>query len=56
MTKTFDDLLAKVAACSMKKVAVAVAQDDAVLEAVAEAKKRQEDVPQRVEALRRSWC
>ncbi len=40
MTKTFDDLLAKVAACSTKKVAVAVAQDDAVLEAVAEAKKR----------------
>ena len=40
MTKTFDDLLAKVAACPTKKVAVAVAQDDAVLEAVAEAKKR----------------
>ena len=40
MTKTFDDLLARVAACSTKKVAVAVAQDDAVLEAVAEAKKR----------------
>ena len=40
MTKTFDDLLAKVSACSTKKVAVAVAQDDAVLEAVAEAKKR----------------
>ena len=39
MTKTFDDLLAKVSACSTKKVAVAVAQDDAVLEAVAEAKK-----------------
>ena len=40
MTKTFDDLLKRVAACSTKKVAVAVAQDDAVLEAVAEAKKR----------------
>lgn len=40
MTKTFDDLLAKAAACPIKKVAVAVAQDDAVLEAVAEAKKR----------------
>ena len=35
MTKTFDDLLAKVSACSTKTVAVAVAQDDAVLEAVA---------------------
>ena len=40
MTKTFNDLLANVAACPTKKVAVAVAQDDAVLEAVAEAKKR----------------
>ena len=40
MTKTFDDLLAKVSACSTKTVAVAVAQDDAVLEAIAEAKKR----------------
>ncbi len=40
MTKTFKDLLANVAACPTKKVAVAVAQDDAVLEAVAEAKKR----------------
>lgn len=40
MTKTFDDLLKKVASCPTKKVAVAVAQDDAVLEAVAEAKKR----------------
>lgn len=40
MTKTFKELLENVAACPTKKVAVAVAQDDAVLEAVAEAKKR----------------
>lgn len=40
MTKTFNDLLTRVASCGTKKVAVAVAQDDAVLEAVAEAKKR----------------
>ena len=40
MSKSFDDLLAKVASCSLKKVAVAVAQDDAVLEAVKEAKER----------------
>ena len=37
MTKTFKELLENVAACPTKKVAVAVAQDDAVLEAVAEA-------------------
>ncbi|MBR2191386.1 MAG: phosphate butyryltransferase, partial [Eubacterium sp.] len=36
----YDDLLAKVAACPVKKVAVACAQDDAVLEAVKAAKER----------------
>lgn len=40
MTKSFDDLLAKVAECPMKKIAVACAQDDAVLEAVKAAKER----------------
>lgn len=40
MTKSFNDLLAKVAECPMKKVAVACAQDDAVLEAVKAAKER----------------
>lgn len=40
MTKSFDDLLAKVAECPVKKVAVACAQDDAVLEAVKAAKER----------------
>lgn len=40
MAKTYDDLLAKVAACPVKKVAVACAQDDAVLEAVKAAKER----------------
>ncbi len=40
MAKTYDDLLAKVAACPVKKVAVACAQDDAVLEAVKAAKDR----------------
>ena len=34
MSKSFKDLLAQVAECPMKKVAVACAQDDAVLEAV----------------------
>ena len=38
MTKSFDDLLAKVSQCSKKTVAVACAQDDAVLEAVKAAK------------------
>ena len=37
MSKTFDELISKTG--SMKKVSVAVAQDTAVLEAVAEAKK-----------------
>ena len=40
MSKTFDDLLAAVSECPMKKVAVACAQDDAVLEAVKAAKER----------------
>ncbi|MDD2972668.1 MAG: phosphate butyryltransferase [Lachnospiraceae bacterium] len=40
MSKSFDDLIAKVSECEMKKVAVAVAQDDAVLEAVKAAKDR----------------
>ena len=40
MSKSFDDLLAKVATCSLKKVAVAVAQDEPVLEAVKMAKER----------------
>lgn len=38
--KSFDDLISKVSGCGMKKVAVAVAQDSAVLEAVAAAKER----------------
>ncbi len=38
--KTFDDLLQKASSCSVKKVAVACAQDDAVLEAVKAAKDR----------------
>ena len=40
MSKSFDDLISKVSECGMKKVAVAVAQDSAVLEAVAAAKER----------------
>ena len=40
MTKSFDDILAMVKSCSKKKVAVAVAQDENVLEAVMAAKKR----------------
>ncbi|MGN0435040.1 MAG: phosphate acyltransferase, partial [Wujia sp.] len=36
----FDALLEKISSCSTKKVAVAVAQDDAVLEAVQAAKER----------------
>ncbi len=40
MSKSFDDLLSKVSQCSKKKVAVACAQDDAVLEAVKAAKER----------------
>ena len=40
MSVTFDDLLANVAKCEMKTVAVAVAQDTPVLEAVKAAKER----------------
>lgn len=40
MKKTFDDLIWQVKHCSTKKVAVACAQDDAVLEAVKVAKER----------------
>lgn len=40
MSKTFDDLIAKVNECPTKTVSVAVAQDSAVLEAVAAAKER----------------
>ncbi len=40
MSKSFDDLISKVSECSVKKVAVAVAQDSAVLEAVQAAKER----------------
>lgn len=40
MSKTFDDLLEKLSKCSKKTVSVAVAQDEAVLEAVHEAKAR----------------
>ncbi len=40
MSKSFDDLLSKVSECEMKTVAVAVAQDEAVLEAVKAAKER----------------
>ncbi|MDD3413287.1 MAG: phosphate butyryltransferase [Lachnospiraceae bacterium] len=40
MRKGFDGLLAKVADCSLKKVAVAVAQDEPVLEAIRAAKER----------------
>ena len=40
MSKTFSDLIAKVGECGIKKVAVAVAQDSAVLEAVKAAKER----------------
>lgn len=40
MKKGFDEIIAKIGEFDMKKVAVSVAQDSAVLEAVAEAKKR----------------
>lgn len=40
MSKSFDDLISKVSECSVKKVSVAVAQDSAVLEAIAAAKER----------------
>lgn len=40
MSKTIDDLISQVAACPKKKLSVAVAQDDAVLEAVRAAKEK----------------
>ena len=40
MSKTFDDLLSKVASCSLKKLSVANAADDAVIDAVRAAKDR----------------
>jgi phosphate butyryltransferase len=40
MSKGFDDLLKKVSECSLKKVAVAVAEDEPVLEAVKAAKEQ----------------
>lgn len=40
MSKGFNDLISKVTECSRKKVAVAVAQDDAVLEAVKAAREQ----------------
>lgn len=40
MSKSFNDLISKVSECGMKKVSVAVAQDSAVLEAVAAAQER----------------
>ena len=40
MSKGFDGLIEKVGSCGMKKVAVAVAQDAHVLEAVRAAKER----------------
>ncbi|MDZ4957002.1 phosphate butyryltransferase, partial [Clostridium perfringens] len=40
MSRNFDDLLQKINGCAKKKVAVAVAQDEPVLEAVKAAKER----------------
>ena len=40
MSKNFDDLLSRVKECKRKKVAVAVAQDEPVLEAIKEAKEQ----------------
>ena len=40
MSKSFDDLLAKVSQCSRKTVSVAVAQDAPILEAVKAAKEK----------------
>ena len=40
MKQGFDEIIAKVKGCGMKKIAVAAAQDSAVLEAVREAKER----------------
>lgn len=41
MSKSFDDLLAKVSQCSRKTVSVAVAQDAPILEAVKAAKEKE---------------
>ena len=40
MVKSFDELISKVKECGKKTIAVAAAEDDAVLEAVAEAHKQ----------------
>ena len=40
MTKSFDELIAKLDGCPLKKVSVAVAQDAPVLEAIKVAKER----------------
>ena len=40
MSKSFDEIISKVKECEMKTVAVSVAQDDAVLEAMREAKEK----------------
>ena len=40
MNKGFDDIISKISECGIKTVAVAVAQDSAVLEAVQAAKER----------------
>lgn len=40
MSKSFNELLEKIAECPMKKISVACAQDDAVLEAIKAAKER----------------
>ena len=40
MNKSFDEIVSKVKECGKKTVAVAAAQDEAVLEAVKEAKKQ----------------
>ena len=40
MSKSFDDLLKKLEVCKKKVIAVAAAQDEAVLEAVAGAKRQ----------------
>ena len=40
MSKSFAEIFSKVKECEMKTVAVSVAQDDAVLEAVREAKEK----------------
>ena len=51
MKNSFDELVAKVSECEMKKVAVAVAQDSEVLEAVREAKNITEPVAVMVREL-----